>query len=643
MTRRPRRVAPRIPVGATIALGYGMTFSRLGRWLIITLVVQGVVAVVAAPLLVALFQSGLAVAGIGSLTTTTIGHLATSPGAIALLVLFLLLSVVALVVQAAIVAIAADRQQADAAGELPRPRAIALGVARRLRSLARPSTLLLLPYLLLLAPLGHAALGSVLTRWIAIPSFISGELMRSPAGAVLWILISIVIWYVNLRLILVVPFLVVGGMTAPQAFRASWAATRWRLWRMVGIILSVVLAASIALLLLGGLALAATAIADAIDPDASPVVAGIAFAVAQVVGFFVVGIAVVVQTHAFVRIVRLSVSEWDASAPRLGPDGLAQEAEAAERGAPTEHSERGSSAPQAGTETSKSGLRWAGAAAIAVTVVGVVALAFAAVPALERYSGGATSVIAHRGVTDAAVENTIPALEAAAAAGADVVEFDVQQTKDGDWVVMHDFDLMRLAGMAGAVKDMTLEEATAITVRDGDNEGMVPSMREWVHRAKELGMRLLIEIKPHGQETPDYLERFYAILDEAGITDASLYHSLSADVVAGQRELRPATRIGYIVPIAFGEGVPDTPADFLVVEQFSYSDVLRETLHDSGRGILVWTVDDEAAMRGYLRDGVDGIVTDRTSLLLQQRDQIAHETGLAPKLLDALGRALTLW
>ncbi|HWL03142.1 MAG TPA: hypothetical protein VNQ52_12325, partial [Microbacteriaceae bacterium] len=85
MTRRPRRVAPRIPVGATIALGYGLTFSRLGRWLIITLIVQGVVAVVAAPLLVALFQSGLAVAGIGSLTTTTIGHLATSPGAIALL------------------------------------------------------------------------------------------------------------------------------------------------------------------------------------------------------------------------------------------------------------------------------------------------------------------------------------------------------------------------------------------------------------------------------------------------------------------------------------------------------------------------------------------------------------------------------
>ncbi|HWL02045.1 MAG TPA: glycerophosphoryl diester phosphodiesterase membrane domain-containing protein, partial [Microbacteriaceae bacterium] len=614
--------------GATIALGYGLTFSRLGRWLIITLIVQGAVAVVAAPLLVALFQSGLAAAGIGSLTTATIGDLATSPGAIALLVLFLLLAVVALVVQAAVVAIAADGQQADAGGELPRPRAIALGVARRLRSLARPSTLLLLPYLLLLAPLGHAALGSVLTRWIAIPNFISGELMRSPAGTVLWVLISIVVWYVNLRLILTVPFLVVGGMTAPQAFRASWAATRWRLWRMVGIILSIVVAAGVALLVLGGLALAVTAVADAIAPDASPIVAGIAFATAQVVGFFVVGTAVVVQTHAFVRIVRLAVSEWDGSDPEESWN---------------EHGEREPSASQARIETSKGGLRWAGAAAIAVTVAGVAVLSFAVVPTLDRYSDGSTLVIAHRGVTDHAVENTIPALEAAVAAGADVVEFDVQQTRDGDWVVMHDFDLMRLAGISGAVKDMTLAEATAITVREGDNEGMVPSMREWVHRAKGLGMPLLIEIKPHGQETPDYLEGFYAILDEAGITDVSLYHSLSAGVVADQTALRPETTVGYIVPVAFGAGVPDTPADFIVVEEFSYTDALREALHDSGRGILVWTVDDETAMRGYLRDGVDGIVTDQTALLLQQRDEVADERGLAPKLLDALGRALTLW
>lgn len=612
MTRKPRRAAPAIPIGATLADAYRLTFTRLGRWLVLALVVQGAVAIIGAPVLAAVFQSGLAAAGIGSLTTATLVDVVANPWSIVLLVLLLLLTVAALVIQTAIVALAAEGQQNDVDGRLPRPRALARAVARRARALVRPSTLLLLPYLLLLAPLGHAALGSLLTRWIAVPNFISGELLRSPSGTVLWLVISLVLWYVNIRLILTVPFAAAGGLTVPQAFRASWSATRWRTWRMVVVILAVIVPTAVVLLALTGIAFAATALADVVAPDASALVAAIAFSVVQVTGFFVLGIAVAVQTQAFVRIVRLNV---DAPVP-----------------VPVE------SAP-----TARPGLRWVGGCAALAALAAVVVTTIAALPGFSRVADGTTLVIAHRGVTDRAVENTLEALEAAAAAGADAVEFDVQQTADGDWVVMHDFDLMRLAGISGAVADMTLAEATAITVRDGDHEGRVPSMREWVDRAVELGIPMLIEIKPHGGETSDYLERFYAILDEAGVTDASLYHSLSADVVAGQTARHPETTVGYIVAIALGAGLPDSPADFLVVEEFSYTDGLREQLHDSGRGLFVWTVNDENAMRGYLRDGVDGIITDHAAVLIEQRAAIADETGLAPKLLDALGRAVTLW
>jgi glycerophosphoryl diester phosphodiesterase len=614
-----RRRAPAIPVGATAGLGWRLTGTRLGRWLLLTAVVQGAVVLLAAPLLFALFQAGLAAAGIATLTTTTATTLLSNPGAALLLVLFLVLSVVALVLQAGIIAIAADLQQASPTGAVPRPRAIGAAIARRLRALGRPSTLLLLPYLLLLAPLGHAALGSLLTRWVAIPNFISGELMRSPAGSVLWILISIALWYVNLRLVLTVPFLAVGGMTAPQAFRASWAATRWRSWRVIAILLAVTVPAAIALVVLAGLALAATAVSDAVAPDASPVVAAVSFAVAELGAFFVVGIAVVIQTQAFVRIVRLAAANWSGAAPLAPP---------------------ASPLPRLPV---RRGLRWAAAGTGVAVAAGIAVLALIAAPLLDRYADGSTLVIAHRGDVTQAVENTIPALEAAHAAGADVVEFDVQQTKDGDWVVMHDFDLNRLAGSPAAVKDMTLAEATAITVRENGFEGQIPSMREWVHRAKELDQTLLIEIKPHGGETADYLESFYAILDEEGVTTTSLYHSLSEAVVDGQLAMRPETVVGLIVPISFGSGVPATEADFLVVEEFSYTDALTQTLHDQGRGLFVWTVDDAAAMRGYLRDGVDGIVTDQVALALEQREDVSDEQGLAPKLLDALSRAVTLW
>ncbi|MBO9578583.1 MAG: glycerophosphoryl diester phosphodiesterase membrane domain-containing protein [Microbacteriaceae bacterium] len=637
MASRARRPAAAIPIGATAALGYRLTFRGLGRWLVLTAAVQGAVAVVAAPLLLGLFQTVLGAAGIASLTTATAAELVAQPGALALLIVFLLVSVAALVVQSVVIAVAADAQQSDAEGRMPGARPVLLGVARRLHALARPSTLLLLPYLLLLAPLGHAALGSVLTRWIAVPGFISGELTKSAAGTAAWVAITIVLWYLNLRLVLTVPFLAVGGRTAPQAFRASWAATRWRSWRVVAILLAVIVPAVVALVVLGALAVGVTLVSDAVNTDASPVVAAIAFAVAEIGAFFVVGIAVVVQTQAFVRIVRLARAAWSgepaAAALRLAP--LAQRTSGDPGTGPLseERSDESKGRPAA----------WATAAVAVGSLAAVVALAFAAVPTLDRYADGATLVIAHRGDTEQAVENTIPALEAAAAAGADVVEFDVQQTKDGDWVVMHDFDLLRLTGEPGAVKDMTLAEATALTVRADGHEARVPSMREWVHRAKELGMPLLIEIKPHGQETADYLETFYAILDAEGVTDESLYHSLSAEVVAGQTTMRPETAVGYIVPIALGGGAPGTPADFVVVEAFSYSDALRTALHDQGKGLLVWTVNDPAAMREYLRDGVDGIVTDHVPMLLAEQDAVADETGLAPKLLDALNRSITLW
>src|SRR5690606_3585704 len=70
---------------------------------------------------------------------------------------------------------------------------------------------------------------------------------------------------------------------------------------------------------------------------------------------------------------------------------------------------------------------------------------------LEESADGATLVLAHRGFTAGGVENTIEALDAASEAGADLVEMDVQQTSDGGWVLMHDTDLKRLAGLDTSV------------------------------------------------------------------------------------------------------------------------------------------------------------------------------------------------
>lgn len=600
--------APRIPLRRTIGDGWRLVLRRWGGWLLLAGLLQAAVVLVAAPLLQAAAGAGLRAAGVASLTTETLSGLLRSPLGLAILLAVAVLAVTAVAVQAIVLVTAAWRQRADAAEALPSPRALAGIVGRRLLALVRrPSSLLLVPYLLLLVPLGHAALGSAITNWIAIPSFIGGELQKTAVGAIAYPLGMLVVWYLNLRLLLVLPILAVGDGGVPAAVAASWRATRWQTWRILVLVIVVVAPLAVVVVGAGALSVAATAIADAAAPTAAPVVAAVGFGIAQTVAFLAVALAASAQAQLLVGAVRatavVAADPEPVSTVALRPRTRAVVA----------------------------------AAAVVASVAAAGAIAVAWYPTLDRVDDGATLVIAHRGDTTAAVENTIPALEAAAAAGADLVEFDVQQTRDGDWVVMHDFELTRLTGSPGAVADMTIAEATALTVRAGGHEARVPSMREFVRRAVELGQPMLIEIKPHGGETADFLDRFFAILQEEGAMETSLFHSLSSEVVAGQERLHPEALVGLILPLNVG-GVPETPADFVVVEDWSYTPALRDAVWASNRGLLVWTVNDEATMRRYLREPVDGIITDVPVDAEQQRQDIADDTSLASRLLDALGR-----
>ena len=601
----------RFPVIATIGDGWRLVLRRWRWWLVLAGVLQLTVFLIAAPALSTAGVAAIRSTGVWSLTVATLPSILGSPVAVLVLVLIAIVAASAIAVQGLTMLTAARLQREHTEQLPPTARELARTLGARVRSLARPSTFLLAPYLLLIAPLGHVALGSALTTWIAIPGFIGGELMKSPGTAVAYTIAIAAIWYVNLRFVLVLPALALGERSVPRAFAASWRATGWLPWRLVVVIVQRTVLQGIAILVgFAGLAIAATAIADAVAPDAAAVVAAIGLGVGQVVVFLVIALIAAAESQML-----LAVAGWP-TLPRPAQVAAAD--------------------PHAGSRPRR-------ALAAAVVVASVVAATGASIawyPTLDRIDEGQSLVIAHRGDTTAAVENTIEALEAAAANGADLVEFDVQQTSDGDWVVMHDFELTRLTGSPGAVADMTLAEATALTVQANGFEGAVPSMRDWVRRAVELGQPLLVEIKPHGGETDDYLERFFAILDEEGAMPLSIFHSLSDDVVDGQKAMRPEAFVGEILALNIG-GMPETPADFIVVEDWSYTTAMRTQAWDDGVGVIVWTIDDPEQQRWYLREPVDGIVTDQLVQGQQERESVTDEHGLTPRLLDAISRLTT--
>ncbi|WP_166426725.1 glycerophosphodiester phosphodiesterase family protein [Labedella populi] len=258
---------------------------------------------------------------------------------------------------------------------------------------------------------------------------------------------------------------------------------------------------------------------------------------------------------------------------------------------------------------------WSPARATVVIALGAVALTISgSVVAPTASSAGEADgplVIAHRGYDRGGPENTISGLEAAARRGADVVEVDIQQTADGDFVAAHDTNLLVLAGIDRSVSEMTTSELTRTTVSMHGRSDTIPTMEDYVRRAHDLGVPLLLEFKVTGQETPDFVERALRRLDALGALDGrNTFQSLDVETVRTLERLRPDLSVGVALAMYSGE-LPRIGADFFVVEQASVTAAMIADAHDRRAPLYAWTVNDDLEIRALLDLGVDGIITDR--------------------------------
>ena len=484
------------------------------------------------------------------------------------------------------------------------------------RKLFRASSFPLVLYLFVVLPLTGFGFVDTLASQIAVPQFISGELMKDTTTAVLWVALMVVLFLANVKFALSLPIFATTNATGSKAMHLSW--------RLMGLKSAIALMAAVATVIAGAALFTSafafvvalpTVAADAWEPTIAPTTASFGLSAAHVLAAFVVGV-----TTAAVLALALVLTELRAG--RM-PAAMAL--------APL--------APNTPTHVSNRSAGWI----LLGTGVAVTAFfGFTSISTMESLAQQpATLILAHRGYVDGGVENSISALEAAAAANADIVEMDVMQTKDGEFVVIHDPSLSRLAGVHKSVKDMTLEELTAVEIHDHfGHVDTIPSLEEYVLRAKELGMPLLIEIKMGGLDSEDHVEKLVAQLEEIGGMEGNIFHSLDPKSVETLKALRPDTTVGYIMPFA-GEGLPETSADFIVVEEWTATKNVQAAAADAGLGFVVWTVDDPDNQREKLRRGVHGIITDKPVQALASRESMREETGMTHVLLDIMTSFLT--
>jgi glycerophosphoryl diester phosphodiesterase len=580
-----------------------MTLAGLLPYLAVIAVLQGAIVFIAIPAIEALFAAAVAAAGFENLTGVNLLAVLGNPLATLIFLGIAVTAFVAVNLQVFTVLVMANCQQS---GMRLTFRTVAKDVIALLRSLANIQSPLLVVYVFVVAPIGGLELASALTRDIDIPHFVSNEFMKTPLGTVGYSAVIAAVVYLNFRLVLVLPAMVVTRSSPLRALRTSLRGTRVYSWRLALALIGVIALATLLIAVTVEIMVGLTLLADTVLPSAALPVAAASIGSGEVVSFLTIGLATIVVAHILVSAGRACV------------------------GLPTDMWHV-AVAPKPFSARKRTLI------ARLVALVSAGAIGFSAVPVMASPVDGAadTLIIAHRGYVGGGVENTIGALEAAAATHPDVVEVDVMQTKDGQFVASHDTNLLLLAGMNVNISELTLEEATAITVSTPGFSDTIPSLRDYVTRADELDVPLLIEVKVHGQETADYLDLFLAELDALGVTAQNSYHSLSVDAVEGLKDRRPELAVGYTVAINLGL-LPDIDCDFIVVEQSSFSESLLEQARIEGKPVYVWTVNSEDAIRDYLRVPVQGIVTDHPLTVAQERDALARERGLSARVRDAL-------
>jgi glycerophosphoryl diester phosphodiesterase len=245
--------------------------------------------------------------------------------------------------------------------------------------------------------------------------------------------------------------------------------------------------------------------------------------------------------------------------------------------------------------------------------------------ALEAFSEvHRVSILAHRGVSTEAPENTLAAVRAAIAAGADYLETDIQLSKDDVLVVAHDSDFSRLGGVAKKVWELTYEEIRAIPLRQNAapqfrNE-VTPTFDALLAEAKGH-IKVNIELKYYGDHEPELAKKVVEAVRAHHMLDQVVIQCLEYEPLLEVRKLAPEVPVGYL--LSFNAREPSRlDVDFLSVQQNRLDGRFVRKAHARGQQVYAWTVNTVEDMKRQFDVGVDGVITDQSALARKTFDEM---------------------
>ena len=239
-------------------------------------------------------------------------------------------------------------------------------------------------------------------------------------------------------------------------------------------------------------------------------------------------------------------------------------------------------------------------------------------------------IIAHRGASGHAPENTLAAFKKAVALGAAFIETDLQLTRDAHFVAIHDDTLDRTTNGEGKVHDRTLAELRKLDAGSWFGSEFagerIPTLEEILEFSKKNDVVFYLELKPGGSWGGEHA--LIGALRESGEIPRSVVISFESAILANLRKIEPTIMTGVLydgqlvdpLDTALQVGARQIVVRADLVTPWMLSEARRKDLQ-----VVCWTVNHPAHMRALIGAGVDGIMSDYPDRLVAAQKKEAGQ------------------
>lgn len=234
-----------------------------------------------------------------------------------------------------------------------------------------------------------------------------------------------------------------------------------------------------------------------------------------------------------------------------------------------------------------------------------------------------TEITAHRGGAWKAPENTLSALQYTIDSGADYAEIDIQETKDGELILLHDDSFKRTAGVKKNVWDMTLKEVEKLDAGASFHKKFrgekIPEFTDVLKFCKGK-LDLNIEIKYNGKNK-GIVNKVVRAIKENHFEEHCVVTSMNYQFLKQIKKIAPEIRTGYIMTMTYGGVQGIEAADFFSVKHTYVDEQFITQAHALGKEVHVWTVNYKGDAKRMLDVGADNIITDDPIMVRKVQNQ----------------------